>query len=228
DFKPDNVLLGRDGRVRVLDFGLARTAADVAGDPDEVPKDRPPKNDPLHTPVTRFGQVIGTPGYMAPEQSSSGATDARADQFAFCVVLYEALWRRKPFDDARTASPTQETVVDHAKGRSPMQLRAPQWVDPPRRVDVPGWLLKIIRSGLSYEPAARFAARDQLLVGLSRDPARTRRRVAAAVLGVALVAGGLVFAQRRHEQLCRGGDARMAALWNDGTRNQVREAFLRT
>src|SRR5262249_9017531 len=123
---------------------------------------------------------------------------------------------------------TQETVVDHAKGRSPMQLRAPQWADPPRGVDVPGWLLKIIRRGLSYDPAARFPSMDELLVALSRDPARTRRLSAVAVLGVAMVGGGLVFAQRRHEQLCRGGDARMSALWNDGARNQVREAFLRT
>jgi eukaryotic-like serine/threonine-protein kinase len=228
DFKPDNVLLGRDGRVRVLDFGLARTAADLASDPDVVPKDRPPQNDPLHTPVTRFGQIIGTPGYMAPEQASSGATDARADQFAFCVVLYEALWRRKPFDDAQTASPTQETVVDRGDGRKAAKLRAPQWVDPPRGVDVPGWLLKIVRRGLSYDPSARFASMDQLLTELSRDPAVLRRRVAAAVLGVAMVAGGLVFAQRRHEQLCRGGDAHMAGLWNDGARNQVREAFVRT
>jgi tetratricopeptide (TPR) repeat protein/predicted Ser/Thr protein kinase len=227
DFKPDNVLLGRDGRVRVLDFGLARTAADLASDPDEVPKDRPVQNDPLHTPVTRFGQVIGTPGYMAPEQASQGKTDARADQFAFCVVLFEALWGRKPFDESHKAAPTAETVVDRGDG-GPKHLRAPQFVDPPRGANVPGWLIKVVRRGLSFDPAERYATMDQLLAELAKDPARKRRAIAATVLGVALVGGGLVFAQKRHAELCRGGDARMAELWNDGTRGAIRTAFART
>ena len=238
DFKPDNVLLGRDGRVRVLDFGLARTAAELIERGDESPRPveqsspgpHPPlASDPslLATPVTRFGQVIGTPGYMAPEQASQGKTDARADQFAFCVVLFEALWRRKPFDESQKAGPTAETVVDRGDG-GPKHLRAPQFLDPPRGVNVPGWLLKVVRRGLAFDPAERYASMDELLGALAQDPARKRRAIAAAVLGIALVGGGLVFAQKRHAELCRGGDARMVELWNDGARAAVRSAFART
>src|SRR5262249_29576001 len=71
---------------------------------------------------------------------------------------------------------------------------------------------------------------DDLLAELRRDPARSRRRVALGAFAVALVAGGLLFAQRtqqRHEQICRGGDARMEAIWNAGAPARLRDAFRR-
>jgi serine/threonine protein kinase len=88
DFKPENVLVDAGGRARVLDFGLARAlAAPAAGDPE----------DSLSEPLTRTGSILGTPAYMAPEQLRGDPVDARADQFSFCVALYDALYGERPF-----------------------------------------------------------------------------------------------------------------------------------
>ncbi|HEX7701967.1 MAG TPA: serine/threonine-protein kinase, partial [Kofleriaceae bacterium] len=76
DFKPDNVLVGDDGRARVADFGLARTAIESEAGM----------------------RIAGTPAYMAPEQARGEPIDHRADQFAFCASLWEALHQSAPFD----------------------------------------------------------------------------------------------------------------------------------
>jgi tRNA A-37 threonylcarbamoyl transferase component Bud32 len=76
DFKPENVLVSRDGRVQVGDFGLARPARAMSGS---------------------AVSLLGTPAYMAPEQLGGAGADARTDQFAFCVALHEALYGRRPF-----------------------------------------------------------------------------------------------------------------------------------
>ncbi len=82
DFKPDNVLVDRDGRAHVADFGLARV------DPDRISASVSPD---LAASLTHTGMALGTPGYMAPEQQLGGDVDARADQYSYCVALREAL-----------------------------------------------------------------------------------------------------------------------------------------
>jgi serine/threonine protein kinase/Tol biopolymer transport system component len=113
DFKPQNVLIGADGKPRVSDFGLARETDDVlvpaetdpAADPEPEPDGRAANATGTETlsvtgaapPLTRTGMVIGTPRYMAPEQFLRRPLDARVDQFSFCVALYEALYGDHPF-----------------------------------------------------------------------------------------------------------------------------------
>src|SRR5262249_41639756 len=91
DFKPSNVLLGKDLRARVMDFGVVR-----ALDSAELAASSPAPT-PLSLALTRADTVMGTVGYMAPEQQRSRLVDARADQFAFGVALYEALQGHRPY-----------------------------------------------------------------------------------------------------------------------------------
>ena len=91
DFKPQNVLVAADGRVRVLDFGLARSA--IASGP-ERPGPTPTEQDDR---VTQTGVLVGTPAYMSPEQIAGRDVGPAADQFAFSIALFEALYGSRPF-----------------------------------------------------------------------------------------------------------------------------------
>jgi cysteine-rich repeat protein len=108
DFKPDNVLVGGDGKVRVTDFGLARPLVDVAP--------AAPGPDGAAPQVTA---AAGTPLYMAPEQFAGRAVDARADQFSFAVALYMALYRRHP-----SGGPTPPPAYAERRERVPPRLEA--------------------------------------------------------------------------------------------------------
>ncbi len=95
DFKPDNVFVGDDGRVRVGDFGLVR-GWDALHDEAAVTQPHHESDTP-GLALTLTGEILGTPAYMAPEQFSGQPADARTDQFAFCVALWEAMYGRRPF-----------------------------------------------------------------------------------------------------------------------------------
>jgi len=151
DFKPDNVLVGDDGRVRVVDFGLAKHHAELG---DERPIDREALARELaDARITKTGSLMGTPAYMAPEQFR-GEDDARSDQFSFCVVLYEAIYGRLPFP-GDTAEALYEST---SRGK----LRP--W---PERFDVAPGLKAVLRRGLSAKADDRFASMSAMLEALA-------------------------------------------------------------
>jgi len=145
------VLVGEDERPRVLDFGLAR----VAALPEELtgPAMIPAGSTATATVLSAEGALIGTPAYMAPEQHLGERTDARTDQFSFCVALYEALHGTRPFagDDLRTLS---LSIVrgELSTGRG--------------TGEVPDWLDRVLQRGLHVSPERRFASMRELLATL--------------------------------------------------------------
>jgi len=165
DFKPDNCLVGADGRVRVTDFGLAALRP--------IALDEPPPDD---LELTRAGTALGTPAYMAPEQFLAGNIDPRTDQFSFCVALFEALYGRRPFT-GKTFEELADNVIDG--------VLAPAPADPERRVSPA--VRRIILRGLSVKPGDRFPTMDALIDELRRDRARPWRRASIAATFVAIV-----------------------------------------
>ncbi len=225
DFKPGNVLVGRDGRVRVADFGLARaTEADRLLEDGETVADHDPEasvpslsRGALATPLTVPGAMIGTPRYMAPEQVRGARADARTDQFAFCLTLYEALWNRHPFGDGNLTEHLQRV----AEGR----------IDPPPTRGVPARVRRAILRGLSFRPEDRFPDMDSLLAELAHDPAIVRRRwmlAGAALLAAGLVVVAAVELHARRAALCSGGMTRTETVWNPDRKANVERAFVAT
>jgi len=212
DFKPDNVLVGNDGRVRVMDFGLARLRAGDSELPDRQSDSSIEARSPLSAPLTIAGTVIGTPAYMAPEIGDGVLADARSDQFSFGVALYEALYRARPF--AKDAPRTRPK-------------------DPPDS-KVPERVQRIVLRAIAADPAQRFASMDELLAQLTRAAAPRRRPViaAAAVLGLGAAAVAGFAASKSSEpagnpasQLCKGAERRLVGVWDDKAREGMRKAF---
>ena len=135
DIKPANIFVTKQQHVKILDFGLARG---------------------LESDLTRTGNVVGTPSYMAPEQIRGEPIDQRADIFAAGVVLYELLTSRKPFSGQTTAA-TIYQVLEHR----------PQPVD---EVDptIPGDLAKIVQRAIEKSPAARYQRIEEMAADLER------------------------------------------------------------
>lgn len=221
DFKPENVLLGRDGRVLVTDFGLARLVeaeSDHLGSQTDPPLDAATSR--LSSAITRTDALVGTPLYMAPEQYLRQTPDARSDQFSFCTTLYYALYRQHPFE--------LEKMVEAVLGRRPVVQTTPLIVAPPKRTRVPGWIKRILLRGLSFQPEDRFGSMDELLDCLSHPPAATRlsRVFVLALLLVGTAVGAYQGISGQRAALCSRAAEPIIGVWDATVAHQLEAAFL--
>ena len=203
DFKPSNAMLGDDGRVRVLDFGLCFTGGPTEGNDSDA-------TETSHTGDLRNTQreeIVGTPAYMPPEQFIRGGVAGPAsDQFSFCASLYEGLYAQLPFAGQTVAEVTQAIALG--------QLRPP-----PRGTRVPGWLFAVLQRGLKPDPELRFPSMAAMMRALDRGRARARASLALATVLATVLATGLggfwaAHTQGRASDPCSGGVARIAEVWS--------------
>ncbi len=216
DFKPGNVLVGRDGRVRVTDFGLARSATPSPTPP--LPEGVPAPGAALDVPLTLTGTLQGTPAYMAPEQLRGQTADALSDQFSFCVALYEALYGERPF--------TGDSLSTLAASVTGGQVRPA-----PKGTQVPDWLRRLLLRGLAVRPSERFPTLEALLEALGRDPSARRRRwlaVGAGVTALGLTASVPQLRAEYERRQCAQEARRLADVWLPEARAQAQAAFLAT
>ena len=199
DFKPENVMVGADGTVHVMDFGLVRLAIDRRKRPRELAMSErsseavlADKNcDPLATRIissaapqarsvnsasasealdsnlTQTGSIMGTPAYMSPEQFRGEETDARTDQFSFCVALYEALYGERPFIGTNSAELAANVLAGEVRPEPP-------------GTEVPGPIRLALLRGMSPDSENRFPSMNALSAELRQEPALAAARKYAA------------------------------------------------
>jgi eukaryotic-like serine/threonine-protein kinase len=222
DFKPANAIIGGDGRVRILDFGLARfeskqseSAPSERGAPaPEQPEAAGPAPQPTTvtaptTPspvegLTVAGEVLGTLAYMAPEQLLGEVATAASDQFSFCVAVYRAIGGVEPYGGA--------TIEERLARINAGKLAE---VEAGRRV--PTWLRALLARGLAATAAARHPSMTALLDELERERGWRRWRlpiaVALAISGALLVAR-LVRDEPAALASCDSGGPEIARTWD--------------
>ncbi len=200
DFKPANVLVGDDDdMVKVTDFGIAKQRVDPGGDLLDLDE---------------RGLVHGTPRYMAPEQHRGETVTAAADQYAFCVALWEALCQQAPFRGPRLAV---------AKHTGP-----PVWLNP----RIPDPIVEAVERGLAPQPERRWPSMAALLAALEqtlvrREPQRWRRVLAAGVT-LGAVASWWMFAENPEEAACTGGSRELQEAWTPKRSAAIRAALVAT
>ncbi len=246
DIKPPNILVGLDGRPRVGDFGLVRVSgdalrgeavedddgrgpeeaqghdpaaagvADTAVPPSDPARPRSSGGSPLNRDLTALGTTMGTPAYMAPEQLAGQAVDARADQFALCVVLYEALYGERPWSGKTVA----ELRAQIAEAGPPE----------PARKGVPAWIWTALRRGLRRDPTERYPDVRSLLAALRTLPRRTRLIVAGGGAAVALAAVAVavgVSRDRAGAVSCDAAGTPVVTAWGPNKRSKIAAHYVR-
>lgn len=201
DFKGSNVMVADDGRVLVLDFGLARQLDETASRamlPEQAAAEHERSSDQNET---RTGAVLGTPAFMAPEQRLGATVGPAADQFSFCTVAFQALTGVLPKDD-----------VDGSAAAS---------LEPRLR--------QVLEQGLAASPDARHASVSALLEKLAPNTVRRRRRWQAAALAATIVAIGFGWWQHhaRQQARCEAGTHLFAEVWHPERRERLHTSLSR-
>ncbi len=219
DIKPDNILIGKDGRVKVTDFGLVSESSE--NDPleqstvDMEVADTYPER--ATQPLTKTGALLGSPPYMAPEQHQSLPTDAKSDQFSFCIALYEALYGQRPFEGHSSSDLARAVASGHIQ---PI----------PTNTKVPNRLRAILLRGLNVRPELRYPSMKTLLADLGKNPTKTRIRVLTwigVVLAVLALEWGLLQRVDRRG-ICKGAERHLAGVWDAKVREKANQTFLAT
>lgn len=202
DFKPSNVLVAKDGSVRVGDFGLARSA--FTQDRSEVEIAASDEQD-----VTQWGVLRGTLRYMAPEPQLRGELDTAADQYAYCVSLWEALVGAPPF----TSETPEALLAQKLKG-------APPW---PREVALPRGIVRAVRRGLAAEPHDRWPSMQSLTDALAAATVKHRGvgLVAVSVCATLAATGTAWAGWQQGRARCTGAGDHLREAWNPELRAEV-------
>ena len=212
DFKPNNVLIDRRGRVAVTDFGLARTIEPSEG----------------RRHLTGIGTIMGTPAYMSPEQHGQLVASPASDQFSFCVALWEALYDRHPF-----IAGDRSSIASMSPFAIGYQIYDGDIILPPKHKHVPRRVHEALVRGLSRDPEKRWPAMTDLLAELA--PAQKRRvwPVVAAAGLIAAAAGGtamwLVVDRDEGLVTCASHAAKRAeAAWSPAAGEQLHDRFVKS
>ena len=243
DIKPSNIIVRTDGRVKLIDFGLAKTLGsdDLDAEPDPGLADAPT---PELYDLTEHGHILGTRGFLAPELFFGARPSVASDIFAFCTTLYWALYRRYAFAGGRAPEAVRQFTRPSHDTTAPGRASATA-IDPPRSLEevlgrfveprageagAPRRIAKVLRKGLAAHPADRHASMAELLADLRRQPYLRPLQAGMLALTVASVGASVYFEVQRAaaSEPCAAVGAEIDAVWSPERRAAVEAAFVAT